>query len=105
VQLKQGASLVGVQWQMFAAAIIAEPIFNAAGQELVITSGSDGKHPDKKNIHGRGFALDLRTRDLKTTAAVIAVANALRAALSPAYDVVVENDHIHAEYDPKPGEA
>lgn len=98
--LKPGASLKGVQWQMFAGAIIAEPIFVRAGQELVITSGTDSKHMIG-TLHQRGLALDFRTRDLKTIAVVTAVAGQLRAALSPAYDVVVEKDHLHLEFDPK----
>lgn len=104
MKLKPGASLRGVQWQMFDAAIIAEPIFVAAGQEFVITSGSDGQHPDKKNIHGQGLALDCRTHDLKDLSTITAVADMVRRALNPAYDVVVEKDHIHIEYDPKIGE-
>lgn len=85
---------------MFSAAIVAEPIFVRAGQELVITSGTDSKHMIG-TLHQRGLALDFRTRDLKTIAVVTAVAGQLRAALSPAYDVVVEKDHVHLEFDPK----
>jgi hypothetical protein len=87
---------------MFSAAITAEPIFVAAGQELVITSGTDSKHMEK-SLHYAGRALDFRTRDLKDLPAVTAVAQSLKGALDRAYDVVVEKDHIHVEYDPKGG--
>lgn len=103
MRLKQGASLVGVQWQMFDAAVQIEPIFKDAGVELVITSGSDGKH-GVKTLHAKGLALDFRTRDLAPTVRLV-VADRVRQQLKPAYDVVLEGDHLHVEYDPKPGES
>lgn len=105
MKLKPGASVKGMQWYMFYAAIIVEPLFLAAGQDFVITSGTDGRHPDKKNIHGNGFAIDCRTRDIPSLDRITALADECRRTLPPAYDVVVEKDHIHIEYDPKPGEA
>ncbi len=91
---------------MFYAAVIIEPVLKEAGVELVITSGTDGKHGlHNATLHSAGLALDIRSRDLKTPDRVYAVADKIRATLPPAYDVVVEGDHIHVEYDPKPGES
>lgn len=100
MKLKAGAKLDGVQWRMFDAAIKAEAVFQQAGADLVITSGSDGKHKPT-SLHYKGLALDFRTRDLRPPSAVINVAHRLRAALGADFDVVVEGDHIHLEYDPK----
>lgn len=86
---------------MFSAAIMVEPIFVSAGQELVITSGTDGKHGlHNATLHPAGLALDFRSRDLVAQSLQTVVVRA-RSALGPAYDVVLEKDHIHVEYQPK----
>lgn len=98
MKLKQGASLAGVVWQMFYAAIIAEGIFKKYGAtELIITAGTDGTHSEN-SLHYEGRALDLRTWDVSD---VTAVAAELRRKLGKNYDVVIEKTHLHVEYDPK----
>ena len=81
---------------MFKAAVIAEEVYGKQGVELVITSANDGKHGDK-TLHHKGLALDLRTWTLGGREGE--VAKALQEALGEAYDVVLEVDHIHVEYD------
>ena len=104
VKLKDGASLENVSWRMFWAAIVADGIFRTNGAEAVITSGADGKHSDaskhyaENNPSGMVEALDFRTRNIIYPERV---ANELRQKLGPNYDVVLETDHIHVEYDPK----
>ena len=98
MKLKTGVNLEGVQWQMFKAAVIAEEVYGKQGVELVITSANDGKHGDK-TLHHKGLALDLRTWTLGGREGE--VAKALQEALGEAYDVVLEVDHIHLEFDPK----
>ena len=98
MKLKPGVSLQDVSWRMFHAAVIAEAVYKKYGVELVITSANDGKHGDK-TLHHKGLALDLRTWTLNGRA--LQVADEIRNALPDAYDVVVEPDHIHLEYDDK----
>lgn len=70
----------------------------------IITSAVDGEHRDDSK-HYVGLAVDLRTRDL-TAAEISRLVAALRkrlngsAAADRPYNVVVEPDHIHVEYDP-----
>lgn len=96
MKLKDGVNLENVSWRMFYAACVAEEIYKKYGVECVITSANDGKHGDK-TLHHKGLALDLRTWNLNGRA--VQVADELRKALPDAYDVVVESDHIHMEYD------
>ncbi|MEE9273305.1 MAG: hypothetical protein V3U57_08575 [Robiginitomaculum sp.] len=70
----------------------------APGVTPVITSGSDGTH-STGSLHYDGNAVDLRTNNL-TQAQTMAVASALSTLLGSGYDVVVEIDHIHVEYNP-----
>lgn len=107
MRLKEGASIENVSWRMWYAALVAEPIWKKRGAELVITSGRDGRHGpgtlhycvEGKYTDGIGRALDLRTFNLMGAEAE--AAKELKAALGPDYDVVLEKDHIHVEYDPK----
>ena len=63
--------------------------------ELVITSGKHGIH-GKGSLHYEGKAVDLRTWNV-----IASLVSRLQAALGPNFDVVLEKDHIHVEYQPK----
>lgn len=103
MRYKPGVSLDGVQpptWWMLG---IADRIFKAHGVDLVVTSLTDGVHPDAKNIHGRGYAADLRTYGTMTNIQKSIQAEMEQILFPLGYDVVLEIDHIHCEWDPKPG--
>ena len=68
-------------------------------RRAIITSGRDGKHM-KNSKHYTGEAIDLRTRDL-TRGKATRLLKALRDKLGNKYDVILETDHIHLEYDPR----
>ena len=63
--------------------------------ELVITSGKDGTHGNN-SLHYEGKAVDLRTWNV-----LDALVKQLKVHLGPNYDVVLEDTHLHVEYDPK----
>lgn len=65
----------------------------------VITSVMDGSHM-RGSRHYTGLAIDLRTNNLSEVQASSWVER-LKKNLGPNYDVILERDHIHAEYDPK----
>ena len=75
--------------------------------ECVVTSADDGRHM-AGSLHYAGRAVDLRTRDLHEEV-IRKLANALRKRLNGSdiinrpYQIVVETDHIHVEYQPQPG--
>jgi len=101
MKIKPGAvwsPLAGLHIEMRRALIAAETVFKAHGVELVVTSGLDGEH-SAGSYHYYGLAVDLRTRQIPTVAEVQQIAQELRAALGSPYDVVVEGDHLHLEYD------
>ena len=99
MKIKEGAELSGLDVSMRHALIAADKIWTKAGEELVVTSGLDGKH-SVGSLHYYGFALDFRTRYFDTATAKT-VLGALRASLSEDYDVILHKSHIHVEYDPK----
>lgn len=82
---------------------VALPIIAARleqyGSPCVITSAFDGKHRDD-SLHYTGRALDFRSWHVPFVALPDLVAQ-LREDLARDFDVVLEKDHIHIEYDPK----
>jgi hypothetical protein len=101
--LKHGVDLRGMQPQMALAYSIASSIYSMkAGARCVITSCSDGKH-GPNSLHYKGMALDLRTNSLRPDQ-VHPVYLTLKEALGNQFDVVLEGDHIHLEFDPKESE-
>ena len=95
--IKNGVDLRGLSPQMAIAYTIACRCY---GQyDCVITSASDGKH-GLNSLHYKGQALDLRTRHLNGQG-LQAVYHKLKESLGEQFDVVLESDHIHVEWDPK----
>lgn len=100
MKVKQGVSLVGVQWQMFVAALeVDQAYYSIASEEVTITSGSDGQH-SAASLHYRGLALDFRTRNL-TEVQKQQFLDDVKARLGSDYNVVLEATHLHVEFDPR----
>lgn len=99
MKIKQGVSLGGLSQEMVLAWLVADSVWAEQMEEGVITSGKDGKHKTFSK-HYTGNALDLRTRYFAPDQ-IEYCASRLRGILGKDYDVVVEETHIHVEYDPK----
>ena len=95
--IKNGVDLRGLTPQMAIAYTIATKCY---GQyDCVITSANDSKH-GPNSLHYKGCALDLRTRHINGQGLQLVV-DKLKEALGEQFDVVLEADHIHLEYQPK----
>lgn len=86
---------------------VSKVVYLALGADLVITSGNDSKH-GKNSLHYKDRAVDIRTSNLgalgqlKVKAAHVQISSVLE---PMGFDVVLESDHIHIEFDPKAGES
>jgi|APSaa5957512535_1039671.scaffolds.fasta_scaffold10843_6 hypothetical protein len=99
MRLKNGVIWAQMHKSMEHAWEVCERVtWEVCDRDAVITSGRDGVH-SQTSLHYEGKALDLRTRDLDTDT-VTKYAQALRQCLGDDYDIVIESDHIHVEYDP-----
>jgi hypothetical protein len=93
----------GVHPEMLIAMFIANEVYNELmGQGVTIYSVTDGVH--KSYVHPHGYAIDLRTRHDTGTeqwakSTKEALAEEMRRRLTKEYDVVVEDTHIHLEFD------
>jgi len=71
-----------------------------ASDLCVVTCARDGEH-SKKSLHYEGRAVDIRTSTLFSTDAKTQFRDRIRAVLPSTFDVVLESDHLHVEYDLK----
>jgi hypothetical protein len=97
IGVKPHVILRGLNEKMLPVFRKAPNIWRKYGKNLVITSGLDGKHC-KGSRHYAGLALDLRSLNLKRNARA-QVRNELAVALGHEFRVLMEDDHIHVEYD------
>lgn len=92
-----------IQPEIGAALGKAKPVFDQFNQQLVITSANDSTEHKQGSLHYKGAAVDIRTRDLLggyTGQYAQDIVRSLREELGDDYDVILEGDHIHLEYDP-----
>lgn len=98
--LKPGVKTRGLQPEMLLGLVIIDGVWTRmAIGPVVVTSITDGKHGEN-SLHYKGQAVDIRIRDYLTET-LGAVVNMCKESLGSDYDVVLEKDHIHVEYDPK----
>lgn len=98
MRLKGGVEAKGIQPEIILAIIAAQHIYTTNGYGLVITSLLDGKH-SVNSLHYKGLAVDLRIRHLPKGAATL-ITSQLAESLGDEFDVILEDDHIHVEFDP-----
>ena len=68
------------------------------GEDVLVTSKREGTH-SPGSLHYIGCAID--TRYPKSCEDRQELAQRIRSALGKDFDVVVEGNHLHVEYDPK----
>ncbi|RLD00690.1 MAG: hypothetical protein DRI46_06770 [Chloroflexi bacterium] len=101
MKLKKGVVIAGLNLRMRPVLKACEAVMNDMRVDFVITAGLEGLH-SAGSLHYYGLAIDVRTRDLRIKSRKIAAAR-IQNILGGDYDVVLEKDHIHVEYDP-PGD-
>jgi hypothetical protein len=99
LSLKPGVRITGMRPEILLAAVAAMEVYKAAGHDLTITACVDGKHTTC-SLHYAGAAIDLRTRDVPAGDVSKLIAQ-IKAALGDDFDVLLEVDHIHIEFQPK----
>lgn len=97
MKIKPGVRVLGLRSEMVLAALVINSVLTELGIEFVITSCIEGTHKHA-SLHYMGSALDIRLPPPTFTGKVIAN---LKEALGDDYDVILEDDHIHIEFQPK----
>lgn len=98
--LKRGVTLLGVKPELIIGLMVADTVYPANGEELTVTSITDGRH-SKSSRHYIGMAADLRTNDISKLNTDIILMQ-LREQL-PEFYILLENEgapneHIHMQF-------
>ena len=96
-KLKPGVDVSGLRPEMVLAVLVARA-YHPTGA-ITVTSVVDGKHKVGSK-HYVGQAVDLRIFDISISQAREWV-EAIAISLGKQYDVILESDHVHIEFDPK----
>ncbi len=99
MKCKPGVRLFGLRPEMVVAILAAKTVYDNHNHEFVITSAVDSRH-SPTSLHYVGAAIDIRTRHIPAHARQ-GVSAEIAIALSHEFDVVLERDHIHIEFQPK----
>lgn len=94
--IKPGVRVFGARSELVLGLQIVANVYAAFGFDCVVTSIMEGTH-SRASLHYTGVAADLR---LPPSRAVELVA-AMQHALGDDFDVVLEADHVHVEFQPK----
>ncbi len=100
MQLKEGVRIQGMRPEILFAVIVADGLWKENRQELVVTSVMEGSH-SRGSLHYAGQAVDLRIKGIDSATPRERLGKELQARLGQDFDVVLESDHIHVEYQPK----
>lgn len=98
LHVKEDVKLYGLQPEALWAIDRVEEVYDHNGKHCTITSARGGSHSSHSH-HYKGMAVDFRTRHL-TEAEKQKIYTDVRHVLGEDYDVVLESDHLHIEYDP-----
>jgi hypothetical protein len=102
IKLKKGVDLHILSPQAVLGMSIVDGVYGEfLEKECWITSVADGKH-SRKSLHRLGMAFDVRLPS-GVVSMYKTVVSAAKEALGEDFDVVLEEDHIHVEWDPKGG--
>ena len=100
MRLKSNVKITGIRPEILLALTIANDVYKKHGHNLVVTSLLDGVH-SKNSLHYAGCAADLRTMAAHIPKSTIAaISEEIRRALTSDFDLVVEPDHLHLEFQP-----
>lgn len=97
--IKEGASVRGLKSCMVIVWLIVDSVYKKYGQNAVITSGSDGVH-SKNSKHYTGEGLDFRIHYFDKSTQKKVYKEIVSHLDETKYDIILESDHIHIEYDP-----
>jgi hypothetical protein len=97
VRLKPGVRLYGMRPEIAVGMSMASSVYESHGLDMVVTSVADGTH-NRKSLHYKGLAFDVRTRNMDVVQQN-AVVTDLERVMPTGWDIVLESDHIHVEYD------
>lgn len=99
VNIKDGVVFKSLTSPIIRAISVIMGEWTSEGEVATVTSASDGKHK-RGSLHYKDSAIDIRVRGISSEK-IVKLVKRISLILGPDYDVVLEPDHIHVEWDPK----
>ena len=99
LSLKPGVRITGIRPEILFAVVAVERAYAEAGFDTMVTSCLEGQH-SSGSFHYAGAAADLRTNQVPTDR-LQPLVEKIRVALGGDFDVILEADHLHIEFQPK----
>jgi uncharacterized protein YcbK (DUF882 family) len=99
MEFAPGCQIQGMTPELLAGLMICDEVYRSWSTIMVVVHVKDGQHM-RASLHYSGNAADIRTSTLPE-GKVKDVAQEIAEALGGEYDVVLESDHLHIEYQPK----
>lgn len=99
LRIKDGVSLEKLRPEIVVGLMVAASIYDSVAKDCTITSVNDSTHM-AGSLHYEGLAVDLRISNLDPGQPQT-LRDRIALAAGPDFDVVLEKDHIHMEWDPK----
>lgn len=102
IRIKPGVRWEGLRPEAVLGIVLADQVYAGQGvREMWVTSITEGRHrPD--SFHYRGLAFDLRIHNVPQALRGPLVSRLREVLGDDEWDVILEPDHVHCEYDPKP---
>jgi hypothetical protein len=101
--IKPGVKIAGLTTNMQLALDYAEEVYEKFGHSLIITEAYAESGHIKNSKHYEGNAVDIRIWNLGSD--VHRIFGQIKRGLDEyGFDIILESDHIHIEYDPKEGD-
>lgn len=100
ITFKLGVEVNNVDRKVFHAINGVDQIFSKFGYKTVVTSITDGKH-SKGSLHYHGLAVDFRIYHVPSIEQQNRIHSEIEKLLGSDFDVILEKNHIHVEYDIK----
>jgi hypothetical protein len=94
-----GCRIHGLQPELILGLMVVKDVYDYIQQDVIVTCISDSKHKNS-SLHYVGFAADLSLPSADKTSVVL---DRLHINLGDDFDIVLEGDHIHVEFQPKRG--
>jgi hypothetical protein len=98
LKFKAGVNPVGTCAPTTLAIVALNDLFRNYHHDLTITSITDGAH-SPKSYHRFGMAFDFRTVGIPK-ASINGIVGLFKRSM-PGWDIVIESDHGHVEFDPR----
>lgn len=101
LSFKKGVDIVGITKECIALIHNVAYAYEAHGySECVVASVTDGAHMNGSK-HYEGNAADFRTWPVKSQSDLMAILETAKYRCGKDYDIIIEKDHLHGEFDPK----